>query len=186
MSKSNFHDRAQVNNKVGELLREGAIICTLCGGPLIIHGCYPRQIVDEYRKIHKGWIAQGRCVACKKYPALIPDFIMPQKHYEGAVIEAAISKAEEEESLRLNESPADDSTVRRWINEFKERGARAVGWLRSKLFIAYGVHISTLEMQSKKLLKQLASLALKLHALGSGGVIGSVNIILTRYNAGFL
>jgi hypothetical protein len=111
---------------------------------------------------------------------------MPHKHYETKVIETAIAAAEEEGSQRLNASPADDSTVGRWVKQYKERGTQAVGWLRSILFAVYGTHVSTLDMQNKSLLKQLTSLVQKFHALGSGGVIGRVNCILTKYYSGFI
>jgi hypothetical protein len=168
------------------MVMRGTVVCPLCNGVLKIHGSYWRHIHDANNEIHEGWVAQGHCEACKIYPSLIPDFIMPYKHYEAAVIEAAISKVEEEGGLRLNESPADDSTIRRWVKEFKERGALAAGRLLSILYAVYERHISALEIQNLSLMKQLARLMREMPAPETGGVIGRVNIILTRYNSGFL
>ena len=186
MSKENFYYRALVACTVGRLLRRGGVVCSLCGGSLCFHGCYPRHVKDGAGERHNGWVAQGYCGTCKKYPALIPDFVMPHKHYGVAVIEAAISEVEEDGGLRLSGCPADESTIRRWANQFKERGAQAVGWLLSILCSVYERHISTLELQNRSLLKQLARLACEIQVPKTSGAIGRVNIILTRHNLGFL
>ena len=66
---------------------------------------------------------------------------MPNKHYEAAVIEAAIAKVEEEGSLRLIDCPAAGSTVWRWVSQFRERGAIAVGWLLAILCTVHSEHL---------------------------------------------
>jgi hypothetical protein len=111
---------------------------------------------------------------------------MPYKHYEAAEIEAAISKVEEEGGIRLGDCPAAGSTVWRWVNQFEERGALAVGCLLAILYTVYGLHISALELVDQGLLKQLSQLMRKFPNPGTGGIIGGVNIILTRYNSGYL
>jgi hypothetical protein len=186
MCKANFYDRVLVVQTVERMLRLGKALCARCGGPLAVHGCYPRHILDEYGARHDGWIAQGCCEACKKYPSLIPDFIIPYKHYEAAVIESAISKVEAEGRIRLGDCPAAGSTVWRWVNQFEERGALAVGCLLAILYTVYGLHISALELQDRSLLKQLARLTREIPIPEAGGVIGRVNVILTRYNSGYL
>ena len=183
----NFYDRAMVMQMANELARKGEVICTLCQKPLMIHGCYQRQIKDEEGNCQYGWVAQGHCSACHKYPSLIPNFIMPYKHYEAAVIESVIMESEAGRNVEmLSDCAADASTMRRWIRQFKERGALAVGWLISLLFTVYEWHISILELQNKELLKQLAQLLQAYSVPASGTIIGKVNIILTRYNCGFL
>jgi hypothetical protein len=111
---------------------------------------------------------------------------MPYKHYEAAVIEATIWKVEEEGRLGLNECPAEESTIRRWVAQLYERGIGAVSRLQSILFLVYGKHISILDIYNKGLMKQLAYLALVITANQTSGIIGRVNAILTRYNSGFL
>ena len=185
MCKSNYFNRILVIYTVGEQMRQGVIKCGICNGPLSVHGCYCRHILDEDGKRRDGWIAQGCCAACKKYPAIIPDFIMPYKHYEAAVIESAISKVEEE-GLRLSECPADECTIRRWASQFHERGTRAAGALQSILFRVQGRHVSILDIYNKGLLKQLDYLARVIQGKQTGGVIGRVNAILTIYNSGYL
>jgi len=169
-----------------EKLSGGDALCPRCHGPFKFHGTYSRHFLDEKGDRHDGWVAQCCCDTCNEYPSLIPDFIMPYKHYEAAVIESAILEVEENGSLGLNSCPADDSTVRRWVNQFQERGARAVGWLLGIIYTLYGEYLSTLELVDKGLLKQLARLARKFAAPGTGSIIGRVNVILTRHNSGFL
>jgi hypothetical protein len=109
---------------------------------------------------------------------------MPYKHYKAEVIEKVIFEADAKEVL--SDCPADDTTMRRWVNQFKERGALAVGWLLSALFTLCNCHISAVELHNKSLLKQLALLLQEWQIPESGGIIGRANIILTMYNYGFL
>jgi hypothetical protein len=186
MCKANFYDRAEVIETVTKMVRRDVVLCVHCGGPISVHGSYPRHIRDENDDRHDGWIIQCKCAVCKKYPSLIPEFIMPYKHYESAVIEAALTKAEAEGGVPLADCPAAGSTVWRWVNQFRERGTRAVGIMLAILYTVYGEYLSALELQDKGLLKQLARLTRAFPNPGTGGIIGRVNIILTRYDAGFL
>jgi len=111
---------------------------------------------------------------------------MPHKHYEGMVIETAISDREEKGKRSISSCPADESTIWQWVKQFKERGACAVGWLLSKLIALYDKHISILALKNKELLKQLARLVEEFPIVGTGGIIGNANVILTMYNCGFL
>jgi len=179
-----FYDIDGVMQTARELTLRDDIFCAHCKGRLTINDCYKRHFIDEGGNRHDGWIAQGCCGACRKYPSLIPSFLMPYKHYKAEVIEKVIFEAEEKEVL--SDCPADDATMRRWVNQFQERGARAVGWLLSALFTLCGRHISAVELHNKSLLKRLALLLRELRIPESGGIIGRTNIILTMYNYGFL
>jgi len=161
-------------------------VCPDCNRRLKAHSCYSRHFRDENGKRYYGWVAQVHCADCDTYPALIPDFLMPYKHYEASVIEAEIARAEGTGPPGLSSCQADESTVRGWINQFKERGARAAGWLTSILLDVYERHISAVKTRNKGLLDQLRRLAREFQVPADGSVIGNVNIILTRYNHGFL
>ena len=181
---SNFYDRAEVIQTANRLTRHGDVLCSLCGGSLIVHGSYVRHTRDERGERHDGWIAQGHCFACNIYPSLIPNFLMSYKHYKTEVIESAVLEAEEQVSLKS--CPADNSTIRRWVKQFRRRGGQAVGWLLSILCLVYERHISTIELQNKGLMKQLERLARELPIPRIATVIGTVNVILTRHNFGYL
>ena len=168
------------------LVRRGEVVCADCLGQLLIHSCYQRHCRDESGERQHGWVAQGHCVACNSYPALIPEFIMPHKHYKAEVIEGVVTSSEEGVSIEQKGGcAADVSTMRRWIKQFKERGTLAVGWLLSTLITLHDIHVSTIELRGLALLKQLARLLREYGATG-GGIIGRVNIILTTQNCGFL
>jgi hypothetical protein len=101
------------------------------------------------------------------------------------VIEAAII-ASEGNNPDSSGCPADDSTIRRWENQFKERGKLAAGFLLSILFDLCRVFVSILEQQNKSLLKRLAYIREQIPIPGTGGIISNVNLVLTRYGCGFL
>jgi hypothetical protein len=185
--KANFYDRAEVLHTADELVHSGAVLCPFCRGSLKVHGSYPRHCLDENGSKHNGWVAQGHCVICNVYPAFIPDFIAPHKHYKAEVIEEVLATYEGGNSIEdLGGCAADVSTMRRWVRQFRNRGAAAVGWLLSVLLTVYDRHISSLELQSRTLLKQLDRLLREYPDSKSGGIIGRANIVLTTQNCGFL
>jgi hypothetical protein len=185
--KANFSDRAEVIRVAKDLVRRGAVLCASCHGQLKFHGCYRRYLKDEESNRERGWVAQVHCGACGAYPALIPGFIMPYKHYSAEVIECVIAESENGENVeKLGGCAADVSTMRRWVRQFTERGARAAGWLLSILLKLYERQISLLELRNKTILKQLARLLREFPTLKTGGVIGRANTVLTTQNCGFL
>jgi uncharacterized C2H2 Zn-finger protein len=185
MCKKNFYDRAEVLLTAAKVLCRDNILCPICGRPLSLHGSYKRHVKDGYGQRHDGWVAQLHCSACNTYPALIPNFIMPYKHYKVEVIEAVIVESEED-GLELSSCPADTSTIRRWVNQFEKRGVVAIGWLASILFSLFGRHVNIMEQQNKSLLGHLAYLLHQIHIPEAGEVIARANIVLTRYDHGFL
>jgi len=188
ISKANFLDKAEVKKTMRLKVRRGEIVCTLCSGPLTVHGCYSRHCIDEAGERHYGWIAQGHCDACCVYPTLTPSFIMPHKHYKADVIWRVIKEAEAGNNVeRSSVSAADISTMRRWVREWWVRGARAVSCLISKLPSARRKeYIGSHDLQYTTLLEQLPQLLGEYSAQESGGVIERANIILTAHNCGFL
>ena len=162
-------------------------MCPHCYGPMKLHGSYPRHCLDENRGRHDGWVAQLCCAACCMYQSLKPVFLMSHKHYKAEVIEAVIADSEGGKNFEnYGDRAADISTMRRWVRQFKVRGVWAVGWLVSTLFTVYELHIGSIELRGKTLLKQLGRLLREYPALKSGGILGRVNIILTTQNSGFL
>jgi hypothetical protein len=121
------------------------------------------------------------------YPALIPSFIEPHKHYKADVIEQVIKGAESGDNVeRVSVSAADISTMRRWLREWEARGGRAASCLISMLPAVRKAYISSHDLQDMTLLQQLSMLLIEYPAQDGGGVISNVNIILTTHNCGFL
>jgi len=185
-SKENFHERKQVMQSADTTFRSGEVPCPICQGSLKLHGSYERHFTDGAGERYDGWIAQGYCGVCNKYHSLLPSFIEPYKQYSAEVLETVITEYETTGNIKTSDCPASDSVIYRWIKQFKERGARAVGWLQSRLYTMYGEHISVIKVQQEGLLKQLDRLTQRLLACNARGIIGKANIILTRYNQGFI
>ena len=181
-----FCSRASVHHNADEDFRSGKVVCPDCGGQLKINLTYSRHYKDSEGEKHDGWVAQGYCRGCNSYHSALPDFLMPHKHYEASVIEAALAEAEEKGSYNISSCHAWASTVRRWDKQFRERGADAAGWLLSILFTVYDRCISVIKLHEKWLLKQLAIIAKEFPAASGGGAIGRVNIVLTGHKCGFL
>ena len=184
--KNNFYERNHVMQTAYKLFSSGNVLCPVCHGSMTLHGSYERNIIDTAGDLHKGWIAQGYCGVCKKYHSIIPSFIMPYKQYSAEVVEKAILEHEELGSINNSSCQADESTIYRWINQFKERGASAVGWLISMLYSIYDQHISVLELRKEGMLKRLDRLTQRLLPIKTGRIIGRTNIILTNHNHGFV
>ena len=187
ISKANFLDKAEVKQTVRLKVRRGEIVCALCSGMLTVHGCYSRHCLDEAGKSHDGWVAQGHCDACNVYPALVPSFIVPHKHYMADVIARVIEGAEAGDNVEhLGACAADISTMRRWVRDFKAHGGQAASLLASKLPDERRAHFDSHDFHNMTLLQRLSRLLGEFPALMPGGVIGNANIILTTHNCGFL
>jgi len=185
--KENFYDRAEVKKTARLRVRRGEIVCAVCSGPLTVHACYSRHCIDEAGTRHDGWIAQGHCGDCDVYPALIPSFIRPHKHYKADAIERVIKKAQAGDNVEhLGGCVADISTMRRWVRQWGACVERAVCCLIPILPTVRKGYTGSLDLQSMTPLQQLVRLLSDFPAPMLGGVIGRANIILTTHNCGFL
>ena len=113
-------------NKIAQLLQSGNIRCELCTQPLARHSNYGRRIKEtgERTKIIIVW-----CSKCRKWHALLPDFLLPHKHYSGNEIESVIIESATVLTSQI-ETEASESTVKRWIRQIGDRITRAVGILK--------------------------------------------------------
>jgi hypothetical protein len=69
------------------------------------------------------------CSKCRVWHALLPDFLLPYKHYSGNEIESVIIDSAEEPIDHI-ETAASESTVRRWIKQIGTRITQAIGILK--------------------------------------------------------
>jgi hypothetical protein len=90
------------------------------------HSTYERGIKETRQRIT---ITMVWCSECKKWHALLPDFLLPNKHYSGNEIESVIIDSA---SVPVNqiETEASEATVYRWIGQIGGRIRRAVGILK--------------------------------------------------------
>jgi len=105
---------------------EGRFLCENCLRPMAVHSHYVRVIKESGETIS---ITMVWCSKCREWHALLPDFLLPFKHYSGNEIEAVVIESATESVSRI-ETEASESTVRRWIRQIGERVKQAVGILK--------------------------------------------------------
>ncbi|MDR0287151.1 MAG: DUF6431 domain-containing protein [Clostridiales bacterium] len=157
------------------------IICPVCNGGLKYNCTYPRKPkTADGTKFNIG-IVQVYCESCDKTHAIIPDFLMPYKHYTTNTVETAVSS-----DIGDIDCTADNSTIYRWHKQFKKRGAKAVVQICLILLDLCQRTVSINKLNDLSVIKQLFLCVAELDAVQSTTVIGSANVVLTRANAGFL
>ena len=152
-----------------------AICCERCLQPMKCHSRYNRGIKETGQKIA---ITIVWCNACKIYHALLPDFLLPKKHYSGNEIESVIIDSEDV-AINQIETEASESTVRRWISKINERIKRSIGMLKYQ-FKRMGKTISELAIQPGppySELEQILEMAPK-SIKNSGNKLGLANLWL--------
>jgi hypothetical protein len=104
----------------------GRVLCEQCLHPMVAHSSYGRGIKETGERIA---ITMVWCRACEIWHSLLPEFLLPHKHYSGNEIESVIIDSATE-PVSLIETPASESTVRRWIKDVGGRVRQAVGVLK--------------------------------------------------------
>ena len=107
-------------------ISEGEILCELCLRRMAVHSHYTREIKETGEKIT---ITMVWCRKCRNWHALLPDFLLPRKHYSGNEIEIVIIDGGTM-SVDKIDTMASESTVRRWLKQICERIEQAVGKLK--------------------------------------------------------
>ena len=108
-------------------IRGGKIRCMNCMKPMRRHSSYERGIKESGEQIT---IIVVCCRKCGIWQALLPDFLLQDKHYSGNEIESVIIDSATEPNVLLIDTKASGNTVRRWIRQIGERVRQAVGILK--------------------------------------------------------
>lgn len=103
-----------------------------CGDKLKVIGSRKRILRREDGNCRMLVIRRLRCNACQKIHHELPDIIVPYKRYESTCVEQALSESEAQSIVA-----ADDATLRRWKNWFRDQSSYWLGALRS---IAHRFH----------------------------------------------
>jgi hypothetical protein len=114
------------DEEVKRQIELGNIRCELCTQPMKRHSSYTRKIKETGERIR---IVMVWCRQCKIWHALLPDFLLPCKHYSGNEIESVIIDSATVD-VKLIDTAACGATVCRWIHQIGERIVRAVGALK--------------------------------------------------------
>ena len=132
-----------------QLMLSGLLItCTVCGGKTHSHGGYWRNAwCSENSEKEKLWIVRVRCAnkVCGITHALIPDFLIPFKKYVACEVEDAVSEQLKRHRIANFNTEADESTIRRWWRQYKERTAKVANELESLLMKEYAKMVSLLK-----------------------------------------
>ena len=161
--------------RIKALLSGGTLQCELCLRPMRRHSSYVRGIAETGEEIE---ITMVWCRKCKNWHALLPDFLLPNKHYSGNEVEDVIIASGTESALQI-ETKASESTVLRWIREIGEGIGRAIGIIKYE-FLRIGSGISEIAIDAKTdygRLEQILEMAPR-EIKYSGNKLGLANIWL--------
>jgi hypothetical protein len=160
---------------IQERIGGGGILCESCLGPMARHSCYERKIKETGQKIS---IVVVWCSKCKIWHAVIPDFLLPNKHYSGNEIESVIIDSASAPVSQI-ETEASEAAVRRWIRQIGERVKRALGRLRF-IFRRAGQPVSEAAVEAGTTYSELEQLLeMAPHAVKySGNKLGLANLWL--------
>jgi len=111
---------------IDRAISEGRLRCEFCLRPMAVHSHYDREIKETGEQIT---ITMVWCSKCEEWHALLPDFLLPHKHYSGNEIESVIIDSATDSVSRI-ETEASESTVRRWIKQIGGRVRQAVSKLK--------------------------------------------------------
>ncbi len=169
-------------------MKSGALSCPKCGGKLVVNSYYSRTVIESDGSSLKIPIMQTRCLkkACGRTHAILPHFVMPYKRYAASVIEPAILSFEENGGLKYSDCPAEDKTIRGWKEQFENRGTAAVNQLQKILYERYDRSVSMIKLIASTLIERLKILIETFEPVSGDSLIGSVNIILSRYSSGYI
>ena len=120
---------------INQHLKAGDIRCVECLKLITVHSSYIRGIKESGQKIR---IKVVWCRECECGYALLPDFLLHNKHYSGNEIESVIIDSSTAGSVKEIDSSASEVTVRRWIKQIGERIKRSVSVL--KYIFGYANH----------------------------------------------
>jgi hypothetical protein len=126
-SGRNVKEYTEQNEEIIQaLISEGAFRCEFCLRPMARHSSYMRKIKETGQEIviNVVW-----CNKCRKWHALLPDFLLPNKHYSGNEIESVIIDSAFNAVSRI-ETEASEATVRRWIRQIGRKIEQAVSHLK--------------------------------------------------------
>lgn len=116
------------------------VLSPCCGRSLVVIGSRQRKLVGAGGEPRLLVIRRLRCAGCRKVHHELPDCIVPYKRYESACIEEVVAEPESPPAIA-----ADDATLRRWRQWFREQSAYLLCALRA---IAHRFHLDSAEAPS--------------------------------------
>jgi hypothetical protein len=109
---TSFKTRYNSERKYHEVIYSEETHCPYCGGGLKYRNSRKRKVLDELRNVIAYLLRRLWCAGCLSLHTEIPDIIQPYRHFSSSVIQDVITGGDV--------CAADDSTIRRWRNDFDE------------------------------------------------------------------
>lgn len=161
-----------------EALMQGKLCCELCLGLFKYHSEYQRYIKETGEKIS---ITIVYCKGCNNYHAVLPDFLLPHKHYSANEIEAVVIDSGYMPISKID-TEAGESTVRRWKKQINERLGQAVSILKALFMELYGA-ISELYLEADTTYDELVKLLSfpPQNPMNSKNMLGLANLWLGKF-----
>ena len=115
----------------------GKYFCPVCGAPLVHRDWKPRIMKRDGGTA--GWllIERGQCSnkGCHKLHSMLPDILVPYKHYASDLITGVLDGDVRPEDPMNEEKPC-DATMRRWNHWFLSNLFRMEGYCRQVWHLA--------------------------------------------------
>ena len=94
------------------------IFCSKCGASTKYYDTVKRLARTGYGKSYMAYVQRYMCTKCKSVHRMLPDFLMPYKHYEKRIIEGFISGTITSDMLEYEDYPC-VSTIKNWKSREK-------------------------------------------------------------------
>jgi len=141
---------------------------------MAFHDTYPRTIKETGEKID---IQRLICYECRSTIAILPDFLLPNKHYSANEIESVILQSEAGSSVYDIDTAAAVCTVRRWLSGIPEKLTEQVSKLKSLAIENYACPISEVTHKDLSLMEQIRHISQRLPKIRySGNLLGYAGI----------
>jgi hypothetical protein len=153
--------------------------CSTCGSLTHFHQWKSRSAWSSDITIREIPQLQVICTndSCEATHVIIPDFLYPYKRYVGVEIEAAI-----EQKAAANITRAEESTIRRWKEQFANRLPEILKVLMRKVMIEYENMLSLLD--SSRGLKRVRKLLQLFPERKAATILGRANLELFWSSSG--
>jgi hypothetical protein len=112
---SQYHEKS--NGETIVITGMETACCPDCGASLLYRDRKLRGVKDKAGQKKQCWLRRLRCEPCRRMHTEIPDFIQPRKHYDSEAIQGVIVS---ESCVAKEDCVADESTMRRWRNDWNE------------------------------------------------------------------
>ena len=142
------------------------------------HDTYERTIKETGEKVI---IHTLICHKCRKSKSVLPDFLLPNKHYSAKEVESVLLQAVDEAVYDID-TPASVSTVRRWLGEMDGENGKLAGWVSGLKTVAIeqGCAVSEVTLAELRLIEQVGEFVHALHKIHfSGNLLGFAGIYLS-------